>query len=136
MNKDLLSYSILLLGSLFFLSMTLNMPVTSVTVINSALFPRLVLYGLIFLSGLGMYNALRRKKAESAGKIRAPLYLCCACLLVFIWVGPYLAACRRAFYIERKREALMDEDVIPDDFGRKVKPEKVEKSAKAEEKAE
>ena len=56
--------------------------------------------------------------------------------LVWVYVGPYRGACRRAFYIERKREALMDEDVIPDDFGRKVKPEKVEKSAKAEEKAE
>ena len=72
----------------------------------------------------------------AGGTRRALLIAAAACLLVFIWVGPYLAACRRAFYIERKREALMDEDVIPDDFGRKVKPEKVEKSAKAEEKAE
>ena len=72
----------------------------------------------------------------AGGTRRALLIAAAACLLVFVWVGPYLAACRRAFYIERKREALMDEDVIPDDFGRKVKPEKVEKSAKAEEKAE
>lgn len=45
-------------------------------------------------------------------------------LLVLVYVGPYLAACRRAFYIERKREALMDEEVIPDDFGKKVREER------------
>jgi uncharacterized membrane protein len=36
--------------------------------------------------------------------------------LVTIYVAPYAAACMRAFYIERKREALMDEEVTPDDF--------------------
>ena len=49
--------------------------------------------------------------------------------LVWVYVGPYRGACRRAFYIERKREALMDEDVNPDDFGKKIKPEKAEKRA-------
>jgi uncharacterized membrane protein len=36
--------------------------------------------------------------------------------LATIYVAPYAAACGRAFYIERKREALMDEEVTPDDF--------------------
>jgi uncharacterized membrane protein len=36
--------------------------------------------------------------------------------LITIYVAPYAAACMRAFYIERKREALMDEEVTPDDF--------------------
>ena len=49
--------------------------------------------------------------------------------LLWVYVGPYRGACRRAFYIERKREALMDEDVNPDDGGGKIKPEKAEKRA-------
>lgn len=39
--------------------------------------------------------------------------------LVWVYVGPYMAACFHAYYIERKREALMDEEVSPDDFGSK-----------------
>ncbi|MCL1965200.1 MAG: DUF975 family protein [Firmicutes bacterium] len=39
--------------------------------------------------------------------------------LVIVYVAPYMAACFRAFYIERKREALMDEEVTPDDFAPK-----------------
>lgn len=54
--------------------------------------------------------------------------------LVIIFVGPYAAACRHAFYIERKREALMDEEVNPDDFGKKVRPEKPVKKTTPEEK--
>ena len=38
-------------------------------------------------------------------------------LLVTFFIAPYVLACRHAFYIERKREALMDEEVTPDDFG-------------------
>ncbi len=40
-------------------------------------------------------------------------------LLVTFFIAPYVLACRHAFYIERKREALMDEEVTPDDFGKK-----------------
>lgn len=44
--------------------------------------------------------------------------------LVWLYVAPYLFASINAFYIERKREALMDEEVTPDDFAAKPKPEK------------
>lgn len=37
-------------------------------------------------------------------------------LLVTVYVAPYAGACFRAFYIERKREALMDEEVTVDEF--------------------
>ncbi len=59
--------------------------------------------------------------------------------LVLLYVAPYAAACFRAFYIERKREALMDEEVTPDDFTGKDKKEtrrqaeKEAEAAKAEE---
>ena len=36
--------------------------------------------------------------------------------VVLVYVAPYMTACVHAFYIERKREALMDEEVTPDDF--------------------
>ena len=65
---------------------------------------------------------------ESARYVRlALLGVAAANQLAWVYVGPYRGACRRAFYIERKREALMDEDVNPDDFGKKIKPEKAEK---------
>lgn len=44
--------------------------------------------------------------------------------LVWLYVAPYLFASINAFYIERKREALMDEEVTPDDFAARPKPEK------------
>ena len=43
--------------------------------------------------------------------------------LVIVYTAPYMAACFRAFYIERKREALMDEEVTPDDFAPKQRAE-------------
>lgn len=36
--------------------------------------------------------------------------------LVWIYLLPYATACFHAFYIERKREALMDEELTPEDF--------------------
>lgn len=46
-------------------------------------------------------------------------------LVVLVFVAPYLAASVHALYIERKREALMDEEVTPDDFvGRQKGQEK------------
>lgn len=36
--------------------------------------------------------------------------------LAWLYVGPYLAAAYHAFYIERKREALLDEEIGPDEF--------------------
>lgn len=36
--------------------------------------------------------------------------------LAWAYVGPYMAASVCAFYLERKHEALMDEEVTPDDF--------------------
>ena len=37
-------------------------------------------------------------------------------MLVTLYVVPYGSLCVRAFYIERKREALLDEELTPDDF--------------------
>lgn len=37
-------------------------------------------------------------------------------LLVTLYVAPYLSLSVRAFYIERKREALLDEELTPADF--------------------
>lgn len=56
--------------------------------------------------------------------------------LVTLFVAPYLAACRCAFYIERKREALMDEEISQTDFAPTPKPRKAkEKPAKGKGKA-
>ena len=53
----------------------------------------------------------------TTGIIRIGLYTVAAVnLLVTAYVAPYLAACFRAFYIERKREALMDEEITQMDF--------------------
>lgn len=41
--------------------------------------------------------------------------------LGWLFVAPYMAATYHAFYIERKREALMDEEVTQDDFAPKPK---------------
>lgn len=37
--------------------------------------------------------------------------------LVWLYVGPYMAASFNAFFIERKREALMDDEITSDDLG-------------------
>ncbi len=50
-------------------------------------------------------------------------------LLVF-YVAPYTAACFHAFYIERKREALMDAEVTSDDFTAGPKREKTKRGKK------
>lgn len=44
--------------------------------------------------------------------------------LAWAYVAPYMAASLHAFYIERKREALMDEEVSPDDFGANPKEDR------------
>lgn len=49
---------------------------------------------------------------------------------LWLYVAPYMSACFYAYYLERKREALMDEEVSPDDFGSKPKPEDVQVPAK------
>lgn len=41
--------------------------------------------------------------------------------LVWIYVGPYLAAAYHAFYIERKREALLDDEIGPEEFDPSMK---------------
>lgn len=64
----------------------------------------------------------------SAGRI-ALYAVIGANLLVTLFVAPYLSACLRAFYIERKREALMDDEVTQLDFAPPLKAE--EKAAKA-----
>lgn len=73
-----------------------------------------------------------------APDVRRILLLAAAVLAAaaLAWAGPYYAACRRAFYIERKREALWDNDVTPDDFGRPVKPESRRAHKKTEEEAQ
>jgi len=64
--------------------------------------------------------------AESTvGMIRIGLYALAAVnLLITAYVAPYVAACFRAFYIERKREALMDDEVSQLDFVAMPKPRK------------
>lgn len=44
------------------------------------------------------------------------LLVICLNLLVTLYVGPYCSLSVRAFYIERKREALLDEELTPEDF--------------------
>ena len=53
--------------------------------------------------------------------------------LVIVYIAPYMSACFRAFYIERKREALMDEEVTSDDFAPKQRADyRVQKERKDE----
>lgn len=44
------------------------------------------------------------------------------------YVGPYMAASIGAFYIERKREALLDQDVTPEDFSARSKEDGVDEA--------
>jgi hypothetical protein len=75
MNKDTASYSAILAGSLFFLAMTMNMPVTEVTLINSALFPRVVLAPIALMSALGLYGAVRSGERNKADAVRVPFFI-------------------------------------------------------------
>ena len=84
MNKDTVSYSVILAGSLFFLAMTMNMPVTEVTVINSALFPRIVLMAVALMSAAGLYGAVRSGERNKVDGIQSPLFIGFAFLLGFI----------------------------------------------------
>lgn len=43
--------------------------------------------------------------------------------LIWLYVAPYMAACFNAFFIERKREALMDDEITQDDLGVRAKDE-------------
>ncbi len=52
--------------------------------------------------------------------------------LLLFYVAPYIVACFHAFYIERKREALMDAEVTSDDFTAGPKREKPERRMKGE----
>lgn len=54
---------------------------------------------------------------ELAATIRIGLFVVMGVnMLVTLYVAPYLALSVRAFYIERKREALLDEELTPEDF--------------------
>ncbi|MDR0466719.1 MAG: tripartite tricarboxylate transporter TctB family protein [Deltaproteobacteria bacterium] len=84
MNKDTASYSVILAGSLFFLAMTMNMPVTEVTLVNSSLFPRIVLGAVALMSAGGLYMAVKSGERKRAEAVRAPLFIGFAFLLGFI----------------------------------------------------
>ena len=84
MNKDTISYSVILAGGLFFLAMTMNMPVTEVTLINSALFPRIVLGTVILMSTAGLYGAVRSGARKRVDTVQCPFFIGVAFLLGFI----------------------------------------------------
>lgn len=69
---------------------------------------------LVLLPGIASLTGLTESPVSI---IRTCLYaLMGANALITVFVAPYMAACRRAFYIERKREALMDDEVTQADF--------------------
>lgn len=71
--------------------------------------------GLWFLSAYGLSFGISETLLPT---IRTVLWvIILANQLLWLYVGPYMAASFNAFYIERKREALMDDEVTPDDFG-------------------
>ena len=84
MNKDTISYSVILAGSLFFLFMTTAITTTEVTLVNSALFPRIVLAGIAIMSAVGLYGAVRSGERKPVAKVHAPLFIGFAFLLGFI----------------------------------------------------
>jgi hypothetical protein len=84
MNRDLVSYSIVFLGSLFFFALTFRLPVTEVTLINSAVFPRIVLGIMIMISAPGAYAAFRHGKAETRKKIDRAFLIGIAAILALV----------------------------------------------------
>lgn len=84
MNKDTVSYAIVLAASLFFFAMTWSIASTEVTVVNSALFPRILLIGMSLMSAAGLYGAVRSGERKAAAKVHAPLFIGFAFLLGFI----------------------------------------------------
>lgn len=89
-------------------------------IIAAVLLPLLAIFG----AQLGLSGIMLRS-------IRTFLIvLIAANQLVWVYVAPYMAATYHAFYIERKREALMDEEVTPDDFAAKEKADKPERASK------
>ncbi len=74
----------------------------------------IALVGIVVLPYLAPLVSISEILVKS---IRTFLFIIAAAnLLVTVFVAPYAASAFRAFYIERKREALMDEEVTPDDF--------------------
>lgn len=82
-------------------------------IISLALLPLLAQFG----TQLGLAEIMQRSLRTFL------IVVACANQLAWLYVGPYMAASFHAFYIERKREALMDEEVTPDDFASTPKDE-------------
>lgn len=84
MNKDTVSYSIVLAASAFFLAMTSTIASTEVTVVNSSLFPRILLIGMILMSAIGLFKAIKSGERTPADKVYAPLFIGFGFLIGFI----------------------------------------------------
>ncbi len=63
MNRDIISYAVILAGSILFLCLSLKIPRTDVTLVNSASFPMLVLGITAVLSALGLSKPCARAAA-------------------------------------------------------------------------
>ena len=84
MNRDTVSYGIILAGSLFFMAMTWAIQRTDVTLVNSALFPRIVLGILIALSALGLYRSLKTHDGKSMPAMHYALWIVLGIIGAFI----------------------------------------------------
>lgn len=72
---------------------------------------------LVLLLGLGLFGERLGMTAILQQSVRTFLWvLVGANQLIWAYVGPYMTASFHAFYIERKREALMDEEMTREDF--------------------
>lgn len=84
----------------------------------------------ILLPLLALFGARLGLSAALIGYIRIGLWAVIGLnQLVWLYLSPYIAASLNAFYIERKREALMDEEVSPEDFA--GKPAEADKATDA-----
>ena len=84
MNRDVVSYGVIFLGSLFFMAMTWAIPRTDVTLVNSALFPRIVLSILITLSALGLFRALKTRDGRPMPAMHHAMWIVLGIISAFI----------------------------------------------------
>lgn len=85
MNRDVLSYGVILAGSIFFMIMTAYIPLTGASLVSSAFFPRLILGMLIVLSAIGLHKARKEGGAvKKNAKIHAPFFIIVGLAVGFI----------------------------------------------------
>ena len=84
MKRDVLSYGVILVGSIFFMFMTTNIAVTPASLASSAFFPRILLGVLICLSAYGLFKAWKAPDRGQVQKMQRPLAIMLGLCIGFV----------------------------------------------------